>query len=244
MKDMNRVQRGFTVIEVMLFLAVSGALAAGILGTVGSTIGAQRYRDAVDAFESYIQGQYNQTINVRNDLDRHAECVDGAFSPASLVQAGTSTCAVIGRFIQSNDGRRFESQPIYMSGVTNNFVQSGTGDNTVFAPSAADNRRVFVNDSAEKDNYSLDWGTETQAPESGANAWSIAIVRSPVSGVIHTYTSRRVLTLQNLLSNDNRRENTVICINPSGWLVGQTLGVTILADAPGASSVRTGTEGC
>ena len=47
---MNKLSGGFTIIEVMLFLAVSGVLAAGILATVGGTIGAQRYRDAVDSF--------------------------------------------------------------------------------------------------------------------------------------------------------------------------------------------------
>jgi len=71
---MKRASRGFTIIEVMLFLAVTGVLAAGILASVGSTLGLQRYRDAVDGFSSYIQGQYGQTISVRNDIDNHREC--------------------------------------------------------------------------------------------------------------------------------------------------------------------------
>ena len=104
---MKRASRGFTIIEVMLFLAVTGVLAAGILASVGSTLGLQRYRDAVDGFSSYIQGQYGQTINVRNDIDNHRECAaDGTFLAAHSAPPGTSeTCAIIGRLVTTANGQ-------------------------------------------------------------------------------------------------------------------------------------------
>ena len=248
---MKRVQRGFTIIEVMLFLAVSGVLAASVLATVGSTIGMQRYRDATHSFMSYLQGQYNQAINVRNDMDVHNACTGAGFSSSEMVQAGTSAdCVIIGRLITSADGQRFQSAPIYMSGVNNEFLQSSVGDDVVFTASGA--RQIFIRtdggESGTAENYTLDWGVQTAVPASGANAWSIAIVRSPVSGVIHTYTSRAntqsLGQLHSLVQDANRQSETAICLDPSGWLVGQALGVVIAADAPGASSVTTRTEGC
>ena len=99
--------------------------------------------------------------------------------------------------------------------------------------------------SAQAQTYQLDWGVRTQPPATGDNAWAIAIVRSPISGVIHTYAMRRAsVMLDQLVVEGNRRNDSVICIDPSGWLAGQTLGVAIAADAPGASGVVTRTEGC
>ena len=244
---MKRVTRGFTVIETMLFLAVSGALAAGVLVTVGSTIGSQRYRDAVDSFASYIQGQYSQAINVRNDVGMHDACVGASFSTTERQEAGTSeNCSIIGRIVTSSNGADFSSAPVYMSGLSTTFLQSNVGDDTVFSSSS--DRQLFIKDSFTDSQYTLDWDTRTVAPTSGSNSWSIAILRSPISGVIHTYTSREytdsVSKLQSLVKDANRQNDTVVCIDSSGWTTWQTLGITILADAPGASSVTTGTEGC
>ena len=50
------VKPGFTIIEMMLFLAVSGAMAAGIMVGVGATVNAQRYRDATHSLVSFFQG--------------------------------------------------------------------------------------------------------------------------------------------------------------------------------------------
>lgn len=244
---MKRASRGFTIIEVMLFLAVTGVLAAGILASVGSTLGLQRYRDAVDGFSSYIQGQYGQTINVRNDIDNHRECAaDGTFLAAHSAPPGTSeTCVIIGRLVTTANGQTFRSQPIYMSGVTSAFLKSGIGDDAVFTADAAANRRLLIDSGVQPQTYQLDWGVRTQPPATGDNAWAIAIVRSPISGVIHTYTMRRAsVVLDQLVVEGNRRNDSVICIDPSGWLAGQTLGVAIAADAPGASGVVTRTEGC
>ena len=53
---MKRVaSRGFTIIEVMLFLAITGLLAVGVLATVGNSINVQRYRDAVVTLQTEVQ---------------------------------------------------------------------------------------------------------------------------------------------------------------------------------------------
>jgi len=63
----TKTQGGFTVIEVMLFLAVTGLLAVGILVGSGVAIGQQRYRDSVNTLKSYIQQQYSEVTSVINN---------------------------------------------------------------------------------------------------------------------------------------------------------------------------------
>lgn len=59
---MNRVARvrrqGFTIIEVMLFLAVSGFLLVGIIASTGNSLANQRYKDAVQDFADTLRQQY------------------------------------------------------------------------------------------------------------------------------------------------------------------------------------------
>ena len=112
-------------------MAVSGALAAGILVTVGGTIGAQRYRDAVDSFADFIQRQYDRTINVQNDIDDHNTCGLNSDKNRIIIDntnkalAGTSrTCMIVGRFITSTDGTTFTARPLYIKSCAHRAITS------------------------------------------------------------------------------------------------------------------------
>ena len=56
---------GFTLIEVILFLAVSGAVIIGAF-VVGNNINEQRYKDSVMTFESSLQNLYSDATNISN----------------------------------------------------------------------------------------------------------------------------------------------------------------------------------
>ena len=56
-KNKGAFLRGFTIIEVMLFLALSGVLLAGILGGLGGNIARQRYNDAVQDIANIMRDQ-------------------------------------------------------------------------------------------------------------------------------------------------------------------------------------------
>jgi prepilin-type N-terminal cleavage/methylation domain-containing protein len=55
--------KGFTIIEVMIFLAISGLLLVGVLIGTGTTIARQRYNDAVQSFAEFLRQQYSFVIN-------------------------------------------------------------------------------------------------------------------------------------------------------------------------------------
>ncbi len=68
--DKNVVERrpGFTIIEVMLFLAISGFLLVGIFVGTGSSIANQRYKDAVQDAVDVIRNAYSFVADTQIEL--------------------------------------------------------------------------------------------------------------------------------------------------------------------------------
>jgi type II secretory pathway pseudopilin PulG len=96
-------QKGFTIIEVSLFLAVSALLLATLVFGMQRMIGQMRFNDSVNSLTSYIQSQYEEVragVNFRGD-----ETVCGLTS-----KPGNSPCLVLGKVLHfynniSEDGR-------------------------------------------------------------------------------------------------------------------------------------------
>lgn len=65
MINMSRLKRGFTIIEVSIFLAVTGLLFIGITVGVQNSIFHQRYNDAVQSFADFLRGVYDGVLNVQ-----------------------------------------------------------------------------------------------------------------------------------------------------------------------------------
>lgn len=66
LRSRSSSRSGFTVIEVMLFLAISGLMFAGLLAGAGSSIARQRYKDSVQDFTEFIRGVYSSALAVEN----------------------------------------------------------------------------------------------------------------------------------------------------------------------------------
>lgn len=177
---------GFTIIEVMLFLAVTGALTIAILGGAGVQINQQRYRDSVSSLKSFLQAQYSEVTNVINDRTTNWQCdTNGTVTevPNGGAPRGTTECVMLGRLVTVDSTGKIL-----------------TASNVVGykAPSAPD----AASDIDELENYTMSvttinqetdevsWGARIVDPQNVANPQSMAmlIVRSPLSGAVLTFT--------------------------------------------------------
>lgn len=99
-------KRGFTIIEVMLFLAISGMLAATLLGGWGVMINTQRYKDSVRTLQTFLQQQYNLVYNVENGRSTKLLCdaVHGVREADAGAPRGQTDCTLLGRYIYISGG--------------------------------------------------------------------------------------------------------------------------------------------
>ncbi|TAL14011.1 hypothetical protein EPN95_04275 [Patescibacteria group bacterium] len=182
---------GFTIIETMLFLAITGMLIAGLLVGVGTSVNIQRYHDSVTSLKSFIQSQYSAITNVENDRDSSWKCDASATTSQSgtTQNPGQSDCVVIGRYIVINGGSTIVTTvdaypPPNVSG-TNGDIGDLKSNYTLGLST--------VNQQTD----SLAWGTVIAWPVSGSGAQSptmprsiaILIVRSPETGSVYTFTA-------------------------------------------------------
>jgi Tfp pilus assembly protein FimT len=188
----RRLEPGFTIIESVLFLAVSTALAVGILATSSSVIAQQRYKDATNRLQSFVQGQYIDATYVVNSRDSKWQCgVSGVINNVSANNArGTTECFIMGKLLSlTKEGAVIDVRNVIGhlgAGVTADEEEAVSNDVQAFAlydMSWTD---------AEREVFEIDWGTSlTQS--SGANAGSaiqeqyLFILKSPFSGSLRTF---------------------------------------------------------
>jgi type II secretory pathway pseudopilin PulG len=238
-----KTQHGFTVIEVMLFLAVTGILAVGILVGSGVSIGQQRYRDSVNTLKSLIQDQYNETTNVQNSRNQAWTCDSSTIiieSPSGTGESrGTSDCVLLGRFITvDNSGTKLT-------------VSSVAGYRDTGAAAASDILELQTHyklgispiDQEEKD---VEWGAQVVEPKTTTPMpVSILIVRSPLSGAVMTFIADGVTNdLDGLVKVSNLQQTKDLCINAdAGSFVGKRVEVKINAYASSQTAISIPPEG-
>jgi type II secretory pathway pseudopilin PulG len=181
---------GFTIIETMLFLAITGMLIAGLLVGVGTSLNIQRYHDSVTSLQSFIQSQYSAINNVQNDRDNSWQCDASATTSqsGSSQNLGQSDCVVLGRYIVINGG---STSVTTVNGYT---ASTATGNGDI---ADLKNNYTLGLSTVNVQTDSLAWGTVIAWPVSGSGfklpstprSIAILIVRSPESGSVYTFTA-------------------------------------------------------
>lgn len=187
-------QNGFTVIETVIFIAVSSLLFIGVLVGTGTAIARQRYTDSVRTTESFLQQQIDRTMNFANTRDGSQVC-NNAGAIASGVQApGTSNCFVLGKALRFTQGASTVQVHNVIGTEPNTIVQNGTyivsADET--AVLNAYTPRAVMNVAVET--YEAPWlarfvgaSQNPTSPYSPIN--TVLFLRSPRSGGLLTYTT-------------------------------------------------------
>ncbi len=211
---MRRFRRGFTIIEVSLFLAITGLLFLGVTLGVQNSMRRQRYNDIVQSFADYLRNLYSEVTNVQS------------------MGNGRSMDVVYGKLVVFG-GTPIQDENIFSYDVIGGLTNSGAGNKDVL--SLLDNKSVgarVVDDNGSvvgiMNSYKLKWGALLQTTKKPFEAYkgAVLIVRHPSSGTVYTLSSTSDLfagskseDLKKLSGNFGKygfseTENANFCINP------------------------------
>lgn len=94
--------KGFTIIETMLFLALTGLMLVGALAGIGTNLSRQRYKDSVQDVVTMIRNQYDYVTRVQIDKRDGSDMCDviatgtGYTESSKNIGRGRSKCNVYG----------------------------------------------------------------------------------------------------------------------------------------------------
>jgi hypothetical protein len=177
-------QRGFTVIEVTLFLGITGLLfVIALLGT-GGTIRTVRFSDSGRSTAAYVQRQYDDIINGLNSRLGTENCVAGVVGSTSQTP-GTSDCLLMGRLLlfTKNSDRINVYNVIGTEPASVDYSQTDTQLIAAFRPKAVTTTGVV--------DYSIPWGAYISGIKRLSDnqaTGALLLVRSPKSSRIVNYT--------------------------------------------------------
>jgi hypothetical protein len=183
-------RKGFTFIEIALFLAVTAALFIGIALGMQNSIFRQRYNDATQNFFEFMRSIYSKVSNPQ--------------SPGT----GNSDIAIYGKLIVFGEeydmaGEKIDQldeRPIFVYDVIGNAVNSqamGTGNALELLSAFGANVVKPVTNTVgattgyelvSPEKYEMRWQTELQNINGDPFKGSILVIRHPRSGTINTLT--------------------------------------------------------
>ena len=220
-KTMQKMRHrfGFTIIEVMLVLTISTALAMAILSTITTNIHRQRFLDSYTDLANYLRSAYSATINVQNPRlfteDSGFSCTlnslwdeNGRLTTNTDTDnyPGRSRCAVYGKLItfgEKDPETGAPSTKVHMYDIIGRVytgqmnIENSTGDNAINSLKAVAANVVTlrsapgscrVHFAGQEASYTPQWQARIeQTANQELLRGAIMVVRSPVSGTVHTY---------------------------------------------------------
>lgn len=190
----TRASSGFTIIETLLFLGVTGLLVLGALIGVGTNVNIQRYRDSAETFKNVMQQQYASVTNVQNGRDNNWRCTSaaGAAADANGVDRGQSSCVVVGKYVRIQGG----NISTYTVLALERFAAPAAANDI----SSLKSNYILNISKTEVDERTMEWNTEIAWPKTGylsvtnttPRSVALLFIRSPDSGQVYTFSSNTV----------------------------------------------------
>ena len=214
--ELKQERAGYTIIEVMLTLAITGAIFVAALLGVSSTISRQRYRDVVDNTYELIRSQYDLVNRVsieqrdKNDVCNGITSI-GISHTNQNKGRGRSACNVYGVAITFglDDGKVVQTSSIIGWDLSAYKTYISEGKPVGFDPDTEISKYTDIqllgllgasnvyetashSDCTVADlltNERLHYDARIQTTEKGNKPFkaTILIIRSPRDGAIHTY---------------------------------------------------------
>ena len=242
--------RGFTIIEVSLFLAITGLIFLGVAVGVSNSISQQRNNDAVQSFAEFSRKAYSDVVNVQNNESK-----------------GNTEKAIYGKLVTFGEKKNLSggdnnNHEIFLYNVIGNIDDDVTGSNTL---DLLKKLKINVFDDDDKmvglaEGYISKWGSEIQAQSSMTNSYvgALLIVRHPNTGSVFTFVLNNDTVEVNMARQDSRKIPNLLqsklggsgdkprfeiqqadyCINPNGNAdYDRRFDVRVLKDARNSSGV-------
>jgi len=189
---------GFTLLEVTLFIALSGFLMIGLIAGANISISRQRYNDTVNSLVEYISSTYNEVLNVSTDRIIESE------------KPGRTTYAVYGKLITFGEDLDSmgtgTSDVVYSYDVVGKAISSAkvTSSSTLDMLKNEVEANIVIDDNGgapgttpeykfyQMDTFTIPWDGYLQVannpdPSSVRFRGALLIVRSPATGSVRTY---------------------------------------------------------
>ena len=218
-------ERGFTVIELMLFLGVTGALFAALMFGVNASVNQQRYRESVVSLGALLQGQYSEVSNTRNDSNNDWSCTTSGSveqDGSAALFRGTSPCVLLGKAIEIKNGSQISirrvvgCKPSTDSGSSASC--SSTGAQGAEGMNDLDTLKLYNPKKTEFDrrDESPEWDSSLRdtTEKHDALTASFLILRSPSSGLLRVFTTNTELPsdLKTIITGDASKTKLPMCV--------------------------------
>lgn len=198
---MKHKKFGFTLIEVSLFLAVTGALFVAIIIGTRNAIWQQKYNDSVQNYANFLRSVYAQVSNPQSlGEGRTGQAIYG-----KLITFGQKYNLTGG--LVANDNRE---QEIFVYDVVGDAEAEVTGSinrllsdlnvSLVVSEKLEDNTTV-VDFAGYTESYTPTWGAVIDDPDGTLFKGAILIVRHPRSGVVNTLVNANVMEVNEVMAN-------------------------------------------
>ncbi len=233
-------ESGFTIIETVLVLAVSGLVIAMVLVGIGNSLSHQRYTDAVSQSVDFFRGHYavgGSTVNNRPDTQHCSTSGLSDTNPADADALGASSCLLLGKLLRSTNGIDISVTQV----IALNDPSASSGPTPL--PDSQALLTANLQEGDVIDNYHMEWSSKLLVPGTSNPAqFTIMIVRSPVSGTVHTFSANTgTARISELLSaGDAAQVEKRMCVDHTGFfgLGAQPMGIAIARGAVNTTGVQ------
>lgn len=215
---MNMRKGGFTIIEVALFLAITGLLFLGITVGVQNSIFQQRFNDSVQSFADFLKNIYSEVTNVQGES----------------VNGGNTDKAIYGKLVTFGEDE--VNDTVYVYNVVGKAKANSFGTGT--AKKMLESIGADVVNSSDGNLYGViqsykpKWSAEIQNTKSEVQLFkgALLIVRHPRSGRVFTYSKQddtikvqekigygaKQILVGDVLNGFSNDKDVNFCINPNG----------------------------